>query len=218
MPITTLNRMSVPVEGAGSNQALLMPKLSYRFRVIFENFGAGSDVRELTRQVVDVSRPTVNFETVTMDVYNSKIKIAGKHSWDAVTINLREDANSNIQQLVGQQLQRQFDFYEQSSAVSGNVYKFTTKIEILDGGNGRFDARVLDRYVLVGCFLTSANYNQLNYSTNDPVTISLTIDYDNAIQTDELGNTANAGVGSVVDRVEGSQATGGSGQVTLGQF
>jgi hypothetical protein len=61
MPITSLNNISVPTEGAGSNQSLLMPKLQYRFRVILEGFGAGADLREMTRQVVDVTRPNVSF-------------------------------------------------------------------------------------------------------------------------------------------------------------
>ena len=43
--------------------------------------------------------------------------------------SLREDVNNNVQKLVGEQLQKQFDFFEQSSAASGQDYKFTTTIE-----------------------------------------------------------------------------------------
>lgn len=219
MPITSLNNISIPTEGGGSNQALLMPKLQYRFRVIFENFGAGADVREMTRQVIDVSRPNLTFEQITIDAYNSRTYLAGKHTWEPVTINLREDVNNNIQRAVGQQLQRQFDFYEQASAAAGATYKFTTKIEILDGGNGSFTANVLDRYELVGCYIESANYNSLNYGTNDPVNVSLTIRYDNALQTDE-GGTITGGIGEALGtRLAGgtdgpqTQVTGGTGQV-----
>lgn len=218
MPITSLNNISIPTEGAGSNQSLLMPKLQYRFRVILENFGAGADVRELTRQVVDVTRPNLSFEQITIDAYNSRTYLAGKHTWEPITLNLREDVNSNVQRAVGQQLQRQFDFYEQSSAASGATYKFITKIEILDGGNGNFTANVLDRYELVGCYIESANYNTLAYSTNDPVQIALTIRYDNAIQTD-AGGAIVGGVGEGVGRLAGGtdgpqvQATGGAGVI-----
>jgi hypothetical protein len=218
MPITSLNNISIPTEGAGSNQSLLMPKLQYRFRVILENFGAGADVRELTRQVVDVTRPNLSFEQITLDAYNSRTYLAGKHTWEPVTLNLREDVNSNVQRAVGQQLQRQYDFYEQASAASGGTYKFTMKIEILDGGNGNFTANVLDRYELVGCYIESANYNTLAYSTNDPVQIGLTIRYDNALQTDASGAIVG-GVGEPVTRFAGGtdgpqvQATGGTGLV-----
>ena len=42
---------------------------------------------------------------------------AGKHTWEPTTLNLREDVNNNVQKLVGEQLQKQFDFHEQPSAV-----------------------------------------------------------------------------------------------------
>ena len=185
MPITTLQNISIPTEGGGSNSSLLMPKLQYRFRVFLDNFGTtgGPDgVREISRQVVDVTRPNLSFEQMTIDSYNSRTYLAGKHTWEPITLNLREDANNNVQKIVGQQLQRQFDFFEQSSAVSSGTYKFQTRIEILDGGNGATGPNVLDRFHLVGCYIESANYNSLAYSTNEPVTVSLTIRYDNAIQ------------------------------------
>jgi hypothetical protein len=215
MPITTLQNISVPTEGAGSNSTLLMPKLQYRFRVLFDSFGTVGDSRELTRQVVDVTRPTVSFEQITLDTYNSRSYLAGKHSWEPVTITLREDANNNIQKIVGQQLQRQFDFFEQSSAVAGGTYKFQTKIEILDGGNGNTaSAQVIDRFHLVGCYIENANYQTLAYATSDAVSIQLSIRYDNAIQYGVDGDIIQ-GVGESVVRTGtdgngGTIATGGS--------
>jgi len=185
MPITTLQNISVPTEGAGSNSSLLMPKLQYRFRVLLDNFGTtgGPDgTREISRQVVDVTRPNISFEQMTIEAYNSRTYLAGKHTWEPITLTLREDANNNVQKVVGQQLQRQFDFFEQSSAVSSGSYKFQTSIEILDGGNGANGAAVIDRFRLVGCYIESANYNSLAYATNEAVTTTLTIRYDNAIQ------------------------------------
>ena len=213
MPITTLTNISVPTEGAGTNSGLLMPKLQYRFRVLLENFGAGSggdEERELTRQVVDVTRPNVTFEQITLDVYNSRTFLAGKHTWEPITLTLREDVNNSMQKIVGQQLQKQFDFFEQSSAVSGGVYKFSTKIEILDGGNGSVTgAGIIDRYHLVGCYLESVNYNTLAYNSNEPVTMTLNIRYDNAIQFGDGGSEIE-GVGTPVTATGSeTQATGG---------
>ena len=83
MAISTLSKLTVPLasDSSSANQGLLMPKLKYRFRVSLENFGAGSPVVELTKQVIDVTRPNVNFESIAIDVYNSKVYYAGKHSW-----------------------------------------------------------------------------------------------------------------------------------------
>ena len=208
MSISTLSKLTVPLDtsSSASNQGLLMPKLQYRFRVTLENFGvAGTPTSELTKQVVDVTRPNVSFEQITVDVYNSRVFLAGKHTWEPITLNLREDVSNNVQKLVGSQLQKQFDFFEQSSAASGQDYKFVTKIEILDGGNGANAVGILETFELYGCYLESANYNTLAYSTNDPVTVSLSIRYDNAIQTPQ-----GTGVGTAVGRSLGTQATGGA--------
>ena len=155
MAISSLSKITVPLasDSSSSNQGLLMPKLQYRFRVSLENFGVSAgEVTELTKQVVDVTRPNVSFETMTVDVYNSRVYLAGKHTWEAITLTLRDDATGAVQKLVGEQLQRQFDFMEQSSAASGIDYKFVTRIEILDGGNGNYAPETLDTFELYGCF------------------------------------------------------------------
>ena len=206
MAISTLSKITVPLDSSASaaNQGLLMPKLQYRFRVSLENFGVSTPTTELTKQVVDVTRPNVSFEDIQVDVYNSRVYLAGKHTWEPVTLNLREDVSNNVQKLVGEQLQKQFDFFEQSSAASGSDYKFVTRIEILDGGNGINVANVLETFELYGCYLQSANYNTLNYATNDPVTVALSIKYDNAIQTPQ-----GTGVGTAVGRTVNTLITGG---------
>ena len=209
MAISTLSRLTVPLDSnaSASTQGLLMPKLQYRFRVSLENFGGSAPPTELTKQVVDVTRPNVSFEQITLDVYNSKVYLAGKHTWEPITLNLREDASNNVQKSVGEQLQKQFDFFEQASARSGQDYKFVTRIEILDGGNGAEGAataaNVLETFELYGCYLESANYNQLAYATSDAVTVALTIRYDNAIQTPQ-----GTGLGTAVGRAIGTAATG----------
>ena len=206
MSISTLSRFTVPLatNQSAANQSMLMPKLQYRFRVTLENFGVSTPTTELTKQVIDITRPTVSFEEIELPVYNSRVYLAGRHAWEAVTLNLREDVGGNVQKLVGEQLQKQFDFYEQSSAASGIDYKFTTRMEILDGGNGINVPNVLETFELYGCFIQNANYNTLAYANNEPVTITLAIRYDNAIQTPQ-----GAGIGVLVSRTVGALATGG---------
>jgi len=206
MAISTLSKITVPLDNQGSaaSQGLLMPKLQYRFRVTLENFGISTPTTELTKQVVETSRPQVSFEEMEIPVYNSRAYLAGRHAWEPIELTLREDVNNRVQKLVGEQLQKQFDFFEQSSAASGIDYKFTTRIEILDGGNGANTPNVLETFELYGCFVTNANYNSLGYANNEPVTVTLSIRYDNAIQTPE-----NTGIGTNVGRTVGSLITGG---------
>ena len=137
-------------------------------------------------------------------MFTTRVYLAGKHTWEPITINLREDVNNEVQTLVGEQLQKQFDFYEQSSAASGLDYKFTTVIEILDGGNAANVPTVLETFELFGCYLESANYNSLNYAESAPVTITLNIRYDNAIQTPQ-----GVGIGTAIARNVSTLATGG---------
>ena len=206
MAISSLSKLTVPLatSDSASSQGLLMPKLQYRFRVTLENFGVSTPTTELTKQVMDITRPTVSFENMEIPIYNSKVYLAGKHTWAPLTLNLREDVNNNVQKLVGEQLQKQFDFMEQASANSGQDYKFVTRIEILDSGNGATGVNVLETWECYGCFITEANYNSLAYANNEPVNITLNMQYDNAIQTPE-----NTGVGTAVGRTLGTNVTGG---------
>ncbi len=205
MAISSLSKITVPLasDQSATSQGLLMPKLQYRFRVTLENFGVSSGTTELTKQVMDVTRPNVTFEEITIDVYNSKSYLAGKHTWEPLTLTLRDDVTGAVQKQVGEQLQKQFDFFEQSSAASGVDYKFLTRIEMLDGGNGAFEPNVLETWECYGCFVQNANYNSLDYATNDPATIALSIRFDNAVQTPQ-----GTGVGTNVGRSVGSLITG----------
>lgn len=205
MTVASLTRMTVPLgtDQSASAQGLLMPKMKYRFRLTLENFGISTPRTELTKQVTDVTRPSLTFESVPLDVYNSRVYITGKHTWNTITINLRDEVTNNVARLVGEQLQKQFDFVEQASAASGIDYKFQTRIEILDGGNGGSAPVTLDTWELYGCLLTEANYGDLNYTASEVVTIALTVQYDNALQT-PLGQ----GLGTTVPRTLGVNSTG----------
>jgi hypothetical protein len=197
--------MTVPLASDQSSptQGLLMPKLKYRFRAVFENLGVSTPRTELTKQVIDFTRPSVSFEEMQVPIYNSTIYLAGKYSWEAITVNLRDDAGGNVSKLVGEQLQKQLDFMEQASASSGIDYKFTTRCEILDGGNGAATPVVLETWELYGCYLTSVNYNDLNYAESAAVTITMNIRFDNAVQT-----PIGSGVGATVGRTLGDVVTG----------
>ena len=205
MAVSSLTRFTVPLGGnqSATTQGLLMPKLKFRFRAQFDNFGVSNPKTELTKQIVSFARPSVTFDPVLIPVYNSTVYIAGKPIWEAVQVVLRDDAGGNVSRLIGEQLQKQYDFMEQASASSGIDYKFVTRLEMLDGGNGTSEPTVLETWELYGCFLTTVNYNDADYSSNDVMTITMSVRYDNAIQT-----TTPGGVGNPVTRTNGTVVTG----------
>ena len=116
MSVASLTKFTVPLATSQSatSQGMLMPKLKYRFRASFEGFGISADRVELTKQVMDIKRPNVNFNPITIDVYNSKVYLQGKPEWQETTINFRDDAGGNVARLVAEQIQKQFDFLEQA--------------------------------------------------------------------------------------------------------
>ena len=204
MPIASLSRFTVPISGsqASTTQGLLMPKLKYRFRVTLDSFGVpGQPSTELTKQVMNVSRPEVSFEEIKLPVYNSTVKLLGKHNFADAKLTIRDDASGIVSRKVGEQLQKQFDFFEQSGAASGVDYKFRMRVEILDGGNGAFEPVTLESFEFLGCFIKQATYQGGDYNdATNPMDIALTITYDNAIQLDAPGGAAS-GIGIDVGRV-----------------
>ena len=205
MAVSSLSRMTVPLASDQSSpvQGLLMPKLKYRFRVTFLTFGVSQPTTELTKQVMDFTRPQVSFDDITLDIYNSRIKLAGKPSWSDITCQIRDDAAGSVSRLVGEQIQKQFDFLEQSSAASGIDYKFQTQFQVLDGGNGVNEPTVLETWELYGCFVQDVNYNNADYADSNPMTNTMTIRYDNAVQTPN-----GSGIGATVGRTVSDVATG----------
>ena len=205
MATASLNKFTVPLSTnqSATSQGLLMPKLKFRFRVTFENFGVSQPTTELTKQVIDFKRPSLSFDPIEIPIYNSRVYYAGKPTWETVTCTLRDDAGSEVTRRIGEQLQKQFDFMEQSSAAAGIDYKFVTKFEVLDGGNGAIEPNILETWEMYGCFLTNVDYQNAEYSSNDPMTISLTIRYDNAIQTPD-----GTGIGTDIGRAFVRSANG----------
>jgi hypothetical protein len=185
MAIASLSKFTVPLatDQSASAQGMLMPKLKYRFRVMFENFGVSTPTTELTKQVQDAARPQVSFENQKIQVYNSTINYAGRPTWSEMTIKLRDDVTGQVSKLVGEQMQKQFDFFEQSSAASGGDYKFLMRVEMLDGGNGAQTPNILETWECYGCYVRQAQYNTLQYGSQEMLTIDLTIQPDNCIQT-----------------------------------
>jgi hypothetical protein len=206
MAISRLSKFTVPLanDQSASSQGLLMPKLKYRFRATFENFGVTAITTELTKQVVDIRRPSVQFSPITLDVYNSKVYLQGKPEWQETTINFRDDSTGQVAKLIGEQIQKQFDFMEQSSAPSGINYKFRMEFDVLDGGNGAITPNVLEQWMLEGCFLSSVDYGDMAYNSNDPVQIACNIRFDNAVQI--IGGPV--GSQSVITPTPGDLVTG----------
>jgi len=171
-----LGKFGVPL--AGQKLGILHPKQAYRFRVIFKNFGSNTKFRELTQNIVTVTRPSLTHDMATLESYNSRAYIAGKHTWTSVELTIRDDITNAVISEVGAQVQKQVNHYEQTSAVAGINYKFGLEIHSLDGTNNE----ELESWELDGCFIESVAYPQGDYASSEANVVTLTIRYDNATQ------------------------------------
>lgn len=180
-----LSKFGVPLDG--SNLGILHPKQQYRFRVVFKNFGLNNSVREMTSNVVSVSRPTYNDEAIELHSYNSVAYIRGKHTWDSITVTLRDDITNAVISEVGSQIQKQMNHYEQTSATAGINYKFAMEIHSLDGTTNE----ELEGWDLDGCFLESVTYPEGDYSSGDSNQVEITVRYD--VATNVKGPNTNGG-------------------------
>ncbi len=169
----------------------LMPKLQYRFRVSFIGIGGVKESSSpVTQNVISASRPNLTHEEVVVDSYNSKMYLAGKHTWEPVTIVFRDDMNSNVIKSLGAQLNTQVDHADQASAISGGAYKFQTKIETLDGNNAT-KPTTFDEWNLLGCFISNVQYGDLNYADSNMVQVTLVLRFDHA-EHNITGSTGKA--------------------------
>jgi hypothetical protein len=191
-----MNKFGVPVDESGT-AGILMPKLKFRFRVKVENFGGQKGAREFTQNVMNVSRPKISFEEVEIHSYQSKVYVQGKHTWETLTLVIRDDIQNTVARLAGKQVQRQLNHFNQQAALSGSDYKFNTRLEILDGQS----TKPMETWGLEGCFLQNVDYSDSDYTTNEPVTVTMTIRFDNAIHAPGDGNN------------DGSSVAGGDGEV-----
>ena len=149
--ITTLG-----VPDNSGNTTTIMPKLQYRFRVTFVGEGFSATP---TRSVISTTRPSLTHDEIPLDSYNSRIYLAGKHTWEPMSVTLRDDVDSTVLRELNNQLNRQIDFANQSSPRAGSGYKFQMKVETLDGANPT--PGILDTFELAGCFIQNIQYGEM---------------------------------------------------------
>jgi hypothetical protein len=195
MALTT--HLGVPTQNSATTT--VMPKLAYRFRVTFD----GDAFNNLaTTHVIAASRPQLSHDPIQIDAYNSKIYLAGKHTWSPVNITFRDDVDSVLMKQINHQMNRQIDHANQSGIKAGAGYKFGMKVETLDGGNPSPNA--LDTYTLAGCYITQVGYGDLNYAQSDQIAMTITVQYDNCEIHDATGNVTLSGKPQNTDAINSS--------------
>jgi hypothetical protein len=183
--MANMAKFGIPLDG--NKLGILHPKQKYRFRVVWQNFGENNGLREMTANVVTVTRPKISWSEAELHSYNSVGWIQGKHTFEPVEIKLRDDITNAVISSVGAQVQKQMNHFEQTSAVAGINYKFAMEIHSLDGTNND----QLESWVLDGCWLKEVTYGEGDYASGDSQEVTLSIRFDNA--TNVSGPNTNDG-------------------------
>ncbi len=142
----------------------------------------GTNSRNLTMQVTNLTLPNLTFEEVVLHRYNSTAYVAGKHSWEPISVTVEDDMSGLAATVVKAQLETQqriigsdLDGRWLNTAATGSDYKFGVKIDQLDGNE-----TVVHTWVLEGAMLTSADFGDRDYSASEAATITMNIRFDHA--------------------------------------
>lgn len=180
------SKFGVPINGVPLG--ILQPKLKYKFRVLFFGLGYNPDTTAAIRQVKMATRPKVKFTDIDVHSYNSIAYVHGKHEWETVDITFYTDITNGVETLIGEQIQKQMNFHEQTQAVAGANYKFRAEVHTLDGRH----TEELEKWDLCGCYINNYTTSDGDYTAGGETNeITITLRYDNAIQL--VGPNTNDG-------------------------
>jgi hypothetical protein len=197
--MATLSNFGIPGAGAG----ILHPRLKNKFRITFQNIGKlipGANSRNLTMQVTTVTLPNITWAEVEIHRYNSTAYIAGKHSWEAISVTFEDDITGLATKVVEAQMETQqriigsdLDGRWLNTAATGSDYKFGLRIDQLDGDEG-----VVSSWIIEGAWIVSADFGDRDYSANEAATITCSFRYDHARKLESGAGYGTALGGNVV--------------------
>ena len=125
--------------------------------------------------VKSASRPSFSFGEQTIDFINSKRYLAGKGSFETLSVTLHDPIAPSGAQQVMEWIRTHFESVS-GRAGYADFYKRDCQLKMLDPVG-----TVVELWDIKGAFLTSAAFGDLDYGTEDPTDIALTIRFDNCV-------------------------------------
>ena len=125
--------------------------------------------------VKTANRPTIQFEKVTLDHINIKRQLKGKGEWQDVEITLYDPIVPSAAQAVMEWVRLSHESLTGRDGYA-DFYKKDINLYMLGPVGDK-----IEQWTLKGAFIYQANFGDLDFSSNDPATITLTLTYDYAI-------------------------------------
>lgn len=167
----------------GVESGIRHPKHQNRWRATFANFGGGVDSIPVSAQLITFQKPRLQFSKHQLDRYNSRANIAGKHTWDPISVVLEDDLKNGASTAIQAQLQKQqwligAEGQWLAPAAEGSLYKFVTYFDHMDGND-----TVIERWTIEGTWIENINWGDADYANGDPIKITMQLSYDHARQS-----------------------------------
>ena len=121
------------------------------------------------------NRPEIANGKVVIDHINTRRYVKGRSEWQDLTISLYDAVVPSAAQAVMEWVRLHHE-----SVTGRNGYSDFYKKDIDFYMLGPVGDKI-EQWKLKGAFIASANFNDLDFSSNDPADISLTLAYDYAI-------------------------------------
>ena len=143
------------------------PKLQNRFLMEIEGIPA--------YLIKTLNRPQITFNNIVLDHINVKRKIKGKANWDPITCELYDPVTPSGAQSVMEWIRLSHESVTGRDGYS-DFYKKNVHIRTL-GPVGD----VVEEWILKGAYCQNANFGPMDWTSDAPATISMTIEMDYAI-------------------------------------
>jgi hypothetical protein len=140
-----------------------------KFRWVFAIEGVDSFLMKTA------ARPTISTSEQEINFINSKRYVAGKTTFGTIGVTLYDPIAPSGAQQVMEWIRTHFESVSGRSGYA-DFYKRDCQLKMLDPVG-----TVVELWDLKGCFLTEANFGDLDYGTEEPTEISLTLRFDNCV-------------------------------------
>ena len=125
--------------------------------------------------VKTMERPTISFESITLDHINVKRYVKGKATWAPINVTLYDPIVPS-----GAQSVMEWVRLHHESVTGRDGYSDMYKKDITFNVLGPVGDKV-EEWTLKGAFIQSANFSDMDYSANTVAEVTLALQYDYAI-------------------------------------
>jgi hypothetical protein len=151
-----------------------------KHRWIFEYIGkgAGSFTEAELLILQSASRPNIKFEEPEMHHNQEVARFAGKQDWEPVNLVWYDaEQNPDVSRSIYQWIETIVNMSTIVVAAPVN-YKRTASLALLNGAG-----QPSERWMMYGTWPAQSNWQELNYTSSEILTIEVTMRYDRAIRT-----------------------------------